>query len=93
MGFAFCFIMDQDSGPIEAIKQSWAITKGYFWFVFCLVLLISGINILGAIFFLGGLVFTIPFSVLITLIAYRKMINTDTDNEHILLENPDTLIH
>jgi uncharacterized membrane protein len=50
---------------------------------------ILGINILGALAFFVGLLFTIPFSSLILMMAYRQMVNQYTEEEEILIENQD----
>jgi uncharacterized membrane protein len=68
------FIIDKNSGPIEALKQSAAITKGAKWDLFFLLLLLLGINILGAIVFIVGLLVTIPLSVLAMTHVYRKLL-------------------
>jgi len=87
--FVLCFIVDQESGSTEAISQSWTITKGNFWALFSLFLVILGINILGALALFVGLLFTIPFSSLILMVAYRQMVNNYTDEEEILIEGSD----
>lgn len=89
LSFVICFIVDQDSGASESISQSWAISKGHFWFIFTLFLVILLINILGAMALFIGLLFTVPFSSLIIIIAYRQMVNSYIDEEDILLENPE----
>ncbi|MES3017867.1 MAG: glycerophosphoryl diester phosphodiesterase membrane domain-containing protein [Bacteroidota bacterium] len=85
--FVVCFIVDQDSGTSESISQSWTLTDGHFWFVLRLFLLILGVNILGAMAFGLGTLFSIPFSSLIIIIAYRHMVNSYTDEEEILLDD------
>jgi hypothetical protein len=67
--FVVCFIVDQESGASEAISQSWAITKGHFWFM--------------------ALLFTVPFSTLILITAYRHLVNNYTEEEEILLNDPE----
>ncbi len=84
--FVVCFIVDQESGSSESISQSWTLTQGHFWFIFTLFLIMLGLNILGAMAFLLGLLFTVPFSSVILIIAYRHMVNSYTDEEEILLE-------
>ncbi len=84
--FVVCFIVDQDSGSSESISQSWTLTQGHFWFVLRLFLLILGVNILGAMAFGLGTLFSIPFSSLIIIIAYRHMVNRYADEEEILLD-------
>jgi len=87
--FVVCFIVDQESGSSESISQSWTITKGHFWFIFRLFLFMLGLNILGAMAFLIGLLFTVPFSSLILIIAYRHLVNNYTEEEDILLDDPE----
>lgn len=89
MSFIVCFIVDQDSGVVEAIRQNWAITKGHFWFLFLLFIVIVGMNMLGAMALFVGLLFTVPFSSLVTIVAYRQMANSYADEEETLLENMD----
>lgn len=83
--FVLCFIVDQESGATESISQSWTITRGHFWYLFWLFIVILGINILGALAFFVGLLFTVPLSSLILMIAYRQMVNSYTDEEEILI--------
>ena len=87
--FVVCFIVDQESGSSESISQSWTITKGHFWFIFRLFLFMLGLNILGAMAFLIGLLFTVPFSSLILIIAYRHLVNNYTEEEEILLDDQE----
>ncbi len=87
--FVVCFIVDQESGASESISQSWTLTAGNFWIIFLLFLFILGINILGAIALFIGLLFTVPFSSLVIIIAYRQMVNNYTDEEDVLIENPE----
>lgn len=87
--FVVCFIVDQDSGSSESISQSWTLTQGHFWFIFTLFLIMLALNILGAMAFLLGLLFTVPFSSIILIIAYRHMVNSYTDEEEILLEGAE----
>lgn len=87
--FVVCFIVDQESGASESISQSWTLTKGHFWFIFILFLIILGLNILGAMALFIGLLFTVPFSSLILIITYRTMVNSYADEEEILIEKPE----
>lgn len=87
--FVVCFIVDQESGSSESISQSWTITKDHFWFIFRLFLFMLGLNILGAMAFLIGLLFTVPFSSLILIIAYRHLVNNYTEEEEILLDDQE----
>jgi len=66
-------IVDKRVGAFEAMRQSWAITEGSFWNLFLLGLLLCGINILGTMALLVGLLLTIPLSVLAVGYAYRRL--------------------
>lgn len=87
--FVVCFIVDQESGSSESISQSWTLTKGHFWFISLLFLVMLGLNILGAMALFIGLLFTVPFSSLILIIAYRHLVNSYTDEEEIMLNDPE----
>jgi uncharacterized membrane protein len=71
--FATYLVIDRNLGPIEAIKESVRITKGHRWQLFLLALAVIGINILGALALLVGLVVTVPVSLLAVAHAYRKL--------------------
>lgn len=88
--FVVAFIVDQESGSSESISQSWTLTKGHFWFIFRLFLLMLGVNILGAMAFGVGTLFSVPFSSIILIIAYRHMVNNYADEEEILLDDVES---
>jgi hypothetical protein len=71
--FATYLVIDKNLGPIEAIKESVRITKGHRWQLFLLALALIGINILGALALMVGLLVTIPVSLLAVAHAYRKL--------------------
>jgi hypothetical protein len=48
-----------------------------------------GLNILGAMALFIGLLFTVPFSSIILIIAYRHLVNNYTDEEEIMLNDPE----
>jgi hypothetical protein len=66
-------IIEKGSGPIEALKQSWRITDGFTWKLFVFGLIVTGINILGALVFLVGLVWTVPMTQIATAYIYRRL--------------------
>jgi uncharacterized membrane protein len=68
-------IVDKDLGPLEAIKKSWAITKGNTWNLFFFGILLVLINLLGLICLIVGLFITVPLSLLATTFVYRKLLN------------------
>jgi len=66
-------IVDKQVGPFEAMRQSWAMTDGSFWNMFLLGVLLCGINILGTMALLIGLLVTIPLSFLAVAHVYRQL--------------------
>ena len=71
--FTSYLVIDKHRGPIEALKESSRITKGHRWQLLVLVLTIIGLNILGLIALIVGLLVTIPVSMLAVVHAYRKL--------------------
>lgn len=68
------FIVDKKAGPIEALKRSSNITKGVKWDLFLFVLLLSIINLAGALVFLVGLFVTLPTTLMAITFVYRKLL-------------------
>lgn len=66
-------VLEHDFRPTEAIRESQRMTKGNRWKLFLLVLAIIGINIVGAILLLVGLLVSIPVSTLAFAHAYRTL--------------------
>lgn len=75
--FAFVklIVVDKGLGPIEAMRESARITKGYRWELFALFLLLILLNILGLVCLIVGLLVTIPITMLSTVHAYRTLEN------------------
>lgn len=71
--FAPYLVIDKGLGPIEAMKESKRITTGNKWQLFGFVLALLGVNILGAICLLVGLLVSIPVSCLAVVHAYRTL--------------------
>lgn len=71
--FALYLVIDHRSGPIEAIKQSWQLTKGHKGQLFLLSLALVGLNILGLLALIVGALVTIPISWLAVAHAYRSL--------------------
>lgn len=69
--FSSYLIVDKKRGPIEAMKESWRITNGHKWQLLLFVLAIVGVNILGILALLVGLLVTVPVSALATVHVYR----------------------
>lgn len=72
-GFALYIVLEERLSPIEALKESARLTKGHRWQIFALGAAIVGINILGLIALIVGLLVTIPVSTLAMVHAYRTL--------------------
>lgn len=77
LGLMFLFttyiVIDRERGPIEAMKDSNAITRGFKWQLLGLGLLLALIN-LGGLLALGvGLLVTVPVTLLAFAYAYRVL--------------------
>lgn len=66
-------VVERKMWPIEAMKESARITKGHRMNLFVLMLMLLGLNIVGALFLLIGLLVTIPISMLAVAHAYRTL--------------------
>jgi uncharacterized membrane protein len=66
-------VLDRNLAPIEALKESARLTKGNRWNLFLLFLAIVGLNILGAVAFLVGLLVSLPVTLLALTHAYRTL--------------------
>ena len=71
--FTKYLVMDRKLGPVEAMKESWRITKGNRLHLLGFVLTLVGLNILGVIALLVGLLVTIPLTLLATVHVYRAL--------------------
>ncbi|KZF04667.1 hypothetical protein A2J02_03290 [Rhodococcus sp. EPR-147] len=71
--FALTFLIDRNQSAIESIKSSVDLTVKNFGPMLLLLLLLTAINIGGALLCGLGLLFTIPFSVIATNYAYRVL--------------------
>lgn len=71
--FSLYLVIDKDRGPIEAVKESWRITKGHKGRLLLFGLALAGINILGFLALIVGLLVTVPVSMLASVYVYRKL--------------------
>jgi uncharacterized membrane protein len=67
------FILDQNLGPIEALKAASKASEGKRWFLFLFFISALLINIVGALLLVVGLLFTIPLTLLAFAVVYRKI--------------------
>jgi len=68
------FILDRGARAVEALKGSATITYGAKWELFLLGLVVTGMNILGALCLLIGLFATVPTTILAGAFVYRKLL-------------------
>ncbi len=84
IGIATCFasyiIIDKpkdlswkDKTFWRAIKESYEMTKGYKWKIFLFLLVSIGVNILGLIALVVGLLVTVPMTIMALLTIYDKL--------------------
>ena len=68
-------IIEKKSGPIQALKTSWRMTRGSAWNLFILWLIIIIINLAGALALGIGLFFTVPTTMVAMAYVYKKLEN------------------
>ncbi len=66
-------VVDKKLMPIEALKESYRLTKGHLLQLFLFALTIAAINIVGAILLLVGLLVSIPVSLVAAAYVYKKL--------------------
>ncbi len=66
-------VVDTRHGPIEAVQQSWDLSRRHTFDLFLLFLLLCGINLLGLICLGVGLLITLPISGLALAHMYRVL--------------------
>lgn len=67
------YIVDKNAGALDSLRMSWKVTDKNVINIFLFMLLIIGINILGALALLVGLLITIPVSFIAVTLLYRKL--------------------
>jgi hypothetical protein len=86
------FIVDDHSGPIESLKQSFKLTKGYILkvlVILAIILLLIGLPAKASQYYplvSVAIVFTYPFVNIILAVTYRKLIYSHQDVEDIPVE-------
>ena len=66
-------LVDERTGPIDAIQRSWDITRGHTMDLLVLFIALLGLNILGLCCLIVGLLVTVPISGLATAYVYRGL--------------------
>lgn len=67
------FIVDKGAGPVEAVKKSWAATRGSFFSLLGLSLVLLLINLFGLILLAVGLLVTVPLTYIVIGWVYKKL--------------------
>ena len=82
--FSPIIVIDTKSGPVAAMKESYAITKDNFWKLVLFFIVMALINLLGLILFGVGFIVTLPVSTMAYVLVYRKL----TEAKAGLITNP-----
>jgi uncharacterized membrane protein len=80
-----CFIVDDSSGPIESVVQSFKLIRGNFIKYFLLFLIIEAMVFIGSAIIIG-ILFVIPLVNIILVVAYRKLIYSHQDTDEVPVE-------
>ncbi len=79
LGIRFQFfgylIVDKNLGATEALKKSWAMTKGSVWDLFLLGVVLALLNLAGALVLMVGLFVSVPVTILAMAFVYRKLLH------------------
>lgn len=67
------FILDKKLGPLDALRQAGESTEGMRGQLFLLFLVCFALNILGMLFFLVGLLITVPVTLFALATVYRRL--------------------
>jgi uncharacterized membrane protein len=81
-----CFIVDDASGPVESVVQSFQLIRGNFIKYFLLFVFIEAMVFVGSLTLFVGMIFVIPFVNIILVVAYRKLIYSHQDVEDDITE-------
>ena len=74
--FSLYIVIEKGSKPLDALRESAALTKGNRWRLFLLGLALLGINLIGLCLLLVGLLVSLPVSTLAIVHAYRFLSGT-----------------
>jgi len=80
-----CFIVDDASGPFESVMQSFKLIKGNFLRYLLLFVIIEAMVFVG-VFTIVGMLFVVPFTYIILVVAYRKLVYSHQDVDDDLAE-------
>lgn len=71
--FSPLIVIDTKIGPIKAMKESYAITKGAFWKIMLFWIAVAILNFVGFLFFGIGLLLTVPVTTFASVYVYRLL--------------------
>ncbi len=72
--YKFLVIENENMSPIDALKESYKMTEGHFWYLLNFIVVILVINLIGAIPFGLGFVVTLPLSLISGAVLYKKLL-------------------
>ena len=71
--FTTYLVVDKGFGPIQAIKESWRLTKNIKWELFLFGLLLIAVNILGLLALGVGIIISYPLTLIAQAYVYRRL--------------------
>lgn len=81
-----CFIMDDNSSSFESLRQSRELTYNNFTRIMTVLLMVIGFIIVGFLAFGVGIIVTYPFTNVILIVTYRKLVYSYQ------IEHPDSQV-
>ncbi|MBU6389307.1 hypothetical protein KGQ71_02205 [Patescibacteria group bacterium] len=72
------FIVDKNSPVLDSFQQSSVITNGVKWNLLAFYIVLGMINVIGALFFMTGLIITVPLTVMAEVHIYRQLTGQQT---------------
>ncbi len=83
-------ILDRRLGSIEGLKTSWRLTKGNWWKIVLLIIMLSFVNFAGALALGIGILFTAPFTFFaLKISAYQFLSNLEKERGAVSQEVPE----
>jgi hypothetical protein len=81
--FCACFIVDENSGPLESLRQSRLLTKSHMLHLLALLGIMVLVIALGFMLIGKGIIILYPFANVIIIVTYRKLVysNLDVDDD------------
>lgn len=89
--FAAYLVIERGLGPIASLKESARLTKGNRWQLFWLSLTLLGINLLGLLALVVGLLITAPVAMLASVHAYRVLSGAAKPEDQVLAGDMETV--